>query len=135
MMKSDFLTKDEFYNGFCSFFDFSSDVTKINALRINKDNVFEEKGAKATAGRLYEICTRYDWLNFIVQRDSQWLADMALIAGFVAIKTNAVTKEVTGYDLKKGVKLWLKQKTQSNRRRGWGFLARRAAEKQPKQEN
>ena len=99
------------------------------------------QGQQLAAGKVYEMAQRYRFLRFLIDRKTQLLHDFALISIFAACETNAIVMNWTGISLAEKVKIWLKEKIRlramqkADKPKGWGFLGRRVAEKQPRPEN
>lgn len=123
----DFLSEEEFYAGFKQVFQFAGEWTNTESLPIKQN---EEPGARKTSEKLYQMAKKYRFLNFLVSKQSTWLADAALIGVFVYGKANAVIEEKTKLSITNMIfgKLKWKQKE-------LGFLARLGLVKQQKPEN
>lgn len=107
----DIYTEAEFIDGFRGVFNAGGDITGIQALKINMDDTRERVGSERAAVRLYDACTKYNWLHFMIDKRSGWFADIVIIGSFALAKGRAVAAEV-GYTPKlkfiDKVKLWLK---------------------------
>jgi hypothetical protein len=134
-----YYSKDEFEQVFKSFFDFLKDPAAAG----DCFGTIEEKGRNLAAGRVYEMAQKYRWLNWLIDKQTAVLHDMALISIWAAVETNTIVLNWTGISLFQKVQVWLKSKirlkaeqaAKEGRRSVWGFLGRRAPEKQQKQEN
>lgn len=134
-----YYTKDEFEEVFKSFFDFLKDPTAAGDVF----GTIEEKGRNLAAGRVFDIAQKYRWLNWLIDKQTAVLHDCALISIWAAVETNTIVLNWTGISLFSKVQIWLKgkiktkaeQAAKEGKRSVWGFLGRRAAEKQQKQES
>lgn len=134
---SPFFTEDEFFEGFKGAFGLAADITHLKSFEITET---ELNGAKATSKRIYLLCNKYPFLNFIIDRRSGWLGEAVLIGSFVYGKTDAVLTEKAGFGLKSLIKekvgKW-KKGGKSNKKKLFGLvsLGRREAEKPTEPEN
>lgn len=134
-----YYTKEEFEQVFKGFFDFLKDPTAAGDVF----GTIEEKGRNLAAGRVFEMAQRYKWLNWLIDKQTAVLHDCALISIWAAVETNTIVLNWTGVSIFQKVQIWLKSKiktkaeqaAQEGKRSVWGFLGRRAAEKQQKPEN
>lgn len=131
-----FYTEEEFYLQFKSIFQFAGDRTGIKALPIKES---EERGARITANRIYEMAEKYAFLNFLIDKTTSRLAETILMIQFLAFKSADVYKEKANRSL--GGDLWQKIKRIIKRRKGTqtdtesAYSERQEVEKQPKQGN
>ena len=102
---SRFYTPDEFFEQFKSVFQFASDRTGIQSLPIKES---EERGARITANRIYEMAEKYAFLNFIIDKTTSRLAETILMIQFLAFKSADIYNEKTNRKL--GGDLWAKIK-------------------------
>lgn len=128
-----YYTPDEFYEKFKSVFQYAGDRTGIEALPIKES---EERGARITANRVYEMAEKYAFLNFLIDKTTSRLAETILMIQFLAFKSADVYKEKANRNL--GGDLWQKLKRIIKRRKAQTdteseYLDRQGAEKQPKQ--
>lgn len=133
---SNFYTPDEFYLTFKSVFQFASDRTGIESLPIKES---EERGARITSDRIYEMAERYQFLNFLIDKTTSRLAETILMIQFLAFKSADVYNEKTNRKL--GGDLWAKIKKLIKRRKTAPtdseseYLAHQEAERQQKPAN
>lgn len=138
-INSRYYTQEEFEHVFKDFFDFLKDPKAA-------DDVFctiEEKGRNLAADRVFEMAQRYKWLNWLIDKQTAVLHDFMLISIWAAVETNAIILNWTGVSIFEKVQIWVKlkiktkaeQAAKEGKRSVWGFLGRRAAEKQQKQES
>lgn len=100
-------------------------------------------GRNLTADKIYDLASRYSWLNWIIDSKTQILADFVQISAFLAIETNVIVLNWTGLNLFEKVKLWLKNKAKERQAQakqqgkrtlfGWAFSARPAPAKPTEQ--
>lgn len=109
---SKYYTEEEFYQQFKSIFQFAGDRTGIKSLPI-KDS--EERGARITANRIYEMAEKYAFLNFLIDKTTSRLAETILMIQFLAFKSADIYKEKTNRKL--GGDLWAKIKKLIKRRK------------------
>lgn len=91
-------------------------------------------GRNLTADKIYDLASRYSWLNWIIDSKTQILADFVQISAFVAVETNLIVMNWTGLNLFEKVKLWLKNKARERQAQakqqgkrtllGWAFSGR-----------
>lgn len=81
-------------------------------------------------------------MRFLIDKNAHLFGDMAILALWGTVEANAIILNWTGINYLTKAKIWLNekikqraQKTASDKRKGWGFLGRPVAEKQPKPEN
>lgn len=67
-------------------------------------------GRNLTADKIYDLASRYSWLNWIIDSKTQFLADVVQISAFLAIETNVIVLNWTGLNLFEKVKIWLRNK-------------------------
>ena len=108
-----FYTEEEFYNQFKSIFQFAGDRTGLESLPIKES---EERGARITANRIYEMAEKYAFLNFLIDKTTSRLAETILMIQFLAFKSADVYKEKANRSL--GGDLWQKIKRIIKRRKG-----------------
>lgn len=100
-------------------------------------------GRTLTADKIYNLASRYKWLNWIISPDTQFFADSLQIAAFLAVESNLIVLNWTGVNLWGKLKIWLqtkakeRQSAEKSRRSlfGWVFSGRQAQEKAQGQEN
>lgn len=102
-------------------------------------------GRNLTADKIYNLASRYQWLNWIIDRRAQVLADSLQIAAFLAVESNLVVMNWTGLNLFEKGKLWLKNKAKQRKEQlkngqrrslfGWVFSGRQAAAKATEPQN
>ena len=134
-----FYSQEEFADVFKGFFEFLENPQTAGDVF----GTIEDKGRNLAAGRVYEMAQKYRWLNWLIDRETAVLHDCALISIWTAVETNKIVLNWTGVSLFGKFQLWLKTKIKSKaeqaakegKRSAWGFLARRAAEKQQKPES
>ena len=132
-------SKDEFQEVFNSFFDFLKDP----AAAADCFGTIQDKGRKLAAGRVYDLASRYKWLNWLIDKNTALLHDAALISIWAATEANVIILNWTGISIFEKGQIWLKQKIRAKaeqeaskgKRSVWGFLARRDPEKQQKPAN
>lgn len=139
MTTSNFYSPEEFAKNFADFLDFLKDpATATDAFE-----TLHAEGQSLAADKVYNMATKYKWLNWLIDRRTRLLHDAALLSLFVAVESNAIIMNWTGISLFEKGKLWLKSKIKqrqtaqatSGRRSVWGFLGRQAVEKPQKQES
>lgn len=96
-------------------------------------------GRNLTADKIYNLASRYSWLNWIIDRRAQLLADSLQIAAFLAIESNLIVMNWTGLNIFEKGKLWLKNKAKQRKEQlkngqrrslfGWVFSGRQAPAK------
>ena len=96
-------------------------------------------GRNLTADKIYDLASRYSWLNWIIDSKTQILADFVQISAFLAIETNVIVLNWTGLNLFEKVKLWLKNKARERQAQakqqgkrtlfGWAFSGRQEVAK------
>lgn len=109
---SRFYTPEEFYEQFKSVFQFAGDRTGIQSLPIKEG---EERGARITSDRIYEMAEKYAFLNFIIDKTTSRLAETILMIQFLAFKSADIYNEKTNRKL--GGDLWQKIKKLIKRRK------------------
>lgn len=109
---SKYYTQEEFYEHFKSVFQYAGDRTKIESLPIKES---EERGARITANRIYEMAERYHFLNFLIDKTTSRLAETILMIQFLAFKSADIYNEKTNRKL--GGDLWAKIKKLIKRRK------------------
>ena len=136
--RSKYYTQEEFAKQFDDFLTFlkspQTSADTFEALRA--------EGQGLAAAKIFEMAQKYKWLRFIIDRRSQIVHDAVILSIFAVTETNAIVYNWTGISIIEKGKIWLKGKVKkrveqaktSGRRGVWGFLARRGAEKQPKQD-
>lgn len=102
-------------------------------------------GRNLTADKIYDLASRYTWLNWIIDSKTQILADFVQISAFLAIETNVIVLNWTGLNLFEKVKIWLKNKAKERQAQakakgkrtlfGWAFSARPEVAKPTVQNN
>lgn len=133
-----YYSQGEFEAAFNEFLIFlKSPQTSLDAFE-----TLRAQGQSLAAGKIYKMAEKYKFLRWIIDRRTAVVHDFALIGIFTACETNAIVQNWTGISLAEKGKIWLRNKIKqrqeqqaSGKRRGWGFLGRRDAEKQPKPEN
>lgn len=100
-----------------------------------------ERGQAIAAQRVYELANKYRFLRFLIDKNAHLFGDLAIMSLWATIETNAILLNWTGINYLQKAKIWLNEKIKqkaaqsSGKRKGWGFLGRQAAERQPKPEN
>ena len=137
--EDNYYSQGEFEAAFNEFLIFlKSPQTSLDAFE-----TLRAQGQSLAAGKIYKMAEKYKFLRWIIDRRTAVVHDFALIGIFAACETNAIVQNWTGISLAEKGKIWLRQKIKQrqeqiqagNKRSVWGFLGRRAAEKQPKPEN
>ena len=101
-------------------------------------------GRNLTADKIYSVASRYSWLNWIIDRQTQVFADCLQIAAFLAVESNLIVMNWTGLNMFERLKLWLQQKAEQRkqaRKEGkrkttlfaWAFSGRQEAAKHTEQ--
>ena len=134
-----YYTQEEFQDVFKNFFEFLENPQTAGDVF----GTIEQKGRNLAAGRVYDMAKKYRWLNWLIDKQTAVLHDVALISIWAAVETNTIVLNWTGISLFQKVQIWLKSKIKTKaeqaakegKRSVWGFLGRRAAEKQQKQES
>lgn len=134
-------TQEEFRQKFAGVLEFLENPATAN-------NCIQElvtNGRNLTADKIYSVASRYSWLNWIIDRQTQVFADCLQIAAFLAIESNVIVMNWTGLNMFERVKLWLQNKAEQIRQErregkrktlfGWVFSGRAAAEKHTEQSN
>jgi len=132
---------DEFRAKFQSVLDFLENPAAANDCAAE----LLANGRNLTADKLYNLASRHRWLNWIIDKRSQLLADSLQIAAFVAIESNLIVMNWTGLNMFERVKIWLKNKAKqrqaelkNGQRRslfGWAFSGRQAPAKATEPQN
>lgn len=127
-------TPDEFRAKFAGLLEFlENPATATNCAQELITN-----GRNLTADKIYNLATRYKWLNWIIDRKTQCFADSLQIGAFLAVETNLIVMNWTGLNIFERAKLWLQQKAaqlrqnkkDGNKRKtlfGWAFSGRAEA--------
>ena len=145
MMTQTKIEDDRYYNQAEFESAFNEFLTFLKSPEVSLD-AFESmraKGQTLAAGKIYNLANKYSFLRWMIDRRTALFHDFCLISIFAACETNAIVMNWTGISLAEKGKLWLKSKIKARQQaaqaagkpKGWGFLGRRAAEKQPKPEN
>ena len=133
-----YYTQEEFSKQFDDFLTFlKSPETSANTFE-----ALRAEGQGLAVAKIYEMAQKYKWLRFIIDRRSQVIHDTIVLSIFAITESNAIVYNWTGISLIEKGKIWLRGKIKqraeqartSGRRGVLGFLARRGAAKQPKQE-
>lgn len=132
-------TPEEFRQKFAGILDFLENPAVAN-------NCMQElilNGRNLTADKIYNVASRYKWLNWIIDRKTQVFADGLQIAAFLAVETNLIVMNWTGLNIFEKGKIWLQQKAELRRQAqkdgkrrtlfGWVFSGRQAAERPTEQ--
>lgn len=130
---SRYYTEEEFNQVFGDFMAFLKNPEVATDMFGN----IHEKGQRLAAGKVYEMASKYKFLRFLIDRQTQILHDMLLLSIWAACETEAICMNWTGISLFGKVKIWLrgkiKQKAEESAKEGrrsvWAFLGRRGAEK------
>ena len=134
-------TADEFRAKFQSILEFleSPDAANDCAAELLAN------GRNLTADKIYNLASRYRWLNWIIDRRGQVLADSLQIAAFLAVESNLIVMNWTGLNLFEKAKIWLKNKAKERKEQmkngqrrslfGWVFSGHRAAAKATEPQN
>ena len=134
-----YYSKEEFQDVFNSFFDFLKDPNAA----ADCFGTIQDKGRKLAAGRVFELAQRYKWLNWLIDKQTMIIHDVALISIWAAVETNTIVLNWTGISIFEKGRLWLKTKIKAKaeeqakqgKRGVLAFLGRRDPEKQQKHEN
>lgn len=124
-------TQEEFREKFKAFLEFMEKPETASNCTLE----LITNGRNLTADKIYDLASRYSWLNWIIDSKTQILADFVQISAFLAIETNVIVLNWTGLNLFEKVKIWLKNKAkerqeqakQQGKRRtlfGWRSSAR-----------
>lgn len=136
MAFSNFYTPDEFYLTFKSVFQFAGDRTGIQSLPIKES---EERGARITSDRIYEMAEKYAFLNFLIDKTTSRLAETILMIQFLAFKSADVYKEKAnrnlGSDLWQKIKKYIKHRKTAQMDSESGYSAHQEVGRPPKAEN
>lgn len=134
-------TADEFRAKFQAMLEFLENPAAANDCAAELLN----NGRNLTADKIYNLASRYQWLNWIIDRRAQVLADSLQIAAFLAVESNLVVMNWTGLNLFEKGKLWLKNKAKQRKEQlkngqrrslfGWVFSGRQAAAKATEPQN
>ena len=136
---SRYYTEEEFNQVFGDFMAFLKNPEVATDMFGN----IHEKGQRLAAGKVYEMASKYKFLRFLIDRQTQVLHDMLLLGIWAACETEAICMNWTGISLFGKVKIWLrgkiKQKAEESAKQGkrsvWAFLGLRGAEKAQNPEN
>lgn len=138
---SNLYSQDEFREKFTSFLEFLENPATANdcamELLIN--------GRNLTSDKIYNMASKYSWLNWIIDRQTQVFADFIQISAFLTIESNLIVTNWTGINMLEKGKIWLNNKVkekqaqakQKGRRTlfGWLSSARPDQEKHIEQNN
>lgn len=133
-----YYSRQEFEKCFADFLDF---IKNPNA-SIDTFETLRAEGQQLASGKIYDLASRYKWLNWLIDKRTQLIHDTLLIAIFATTETNAIVYNWTGISLYEKGKIWLKSKIKaraekaktSGKRSVLGFLGLAGAEKQQKPE-
>ena len=138
MTNSGIYTQEEFNKCFNDFLTF----LKSPEVASDAFGNIHERGQAIAAQRVYELAHKYRFLRFLIDKNAHLFGDLAIVTLWGAIEANAIVMNWTGINYLTKAKIWLNekikqraQKSAESKRKGWGFLARQVAEKQPKQED
>lgn len=134
-------TADEFRAKFQSILEFLENPAAANDCAAE----LLANGRNLTADKIYNLASRYRWLNWIIDRRGQVLADSLQIAAFLAVESNVIVMNWTGLNLFEKAKIWLKNKAKERKEQlkngqrrslfGWVFSGHRAAAKATEPQN
>lgn len=137
-MTNSIYTQEEFNKCFNDFLTF----LKSPEVASDAFGNIHEKGQEIASKRIYEMAQKYRFLRFLIDKNAHLFGDMAILALWGTVEANAIILNWTGINYLTKAKIWLNekikqraQKSASDKRKGWGFLGRQVAEKQPKPEN
>ena len=136
MTNSQFYTQEEFNKCFNDFLTF----LKSPEVASDAFGNIHEKGQEIASRRVYELAHKYRFLRFLIDKNTHLFGDLAILTLWGAVEANAIVLNWTGINYLTKAKIWLNEKIKqraqaSAKRKGWGFLGRPVAEKQPKQDN
>ena len=128
-------TPEEFREKFKSFIEFMERPETASNCTLE----LITNGRNLTADKIYDLASRYSWLNWIIDSKTQFLADVVQISAFLAIETNVIVLNWTGLNLFEKVKIWLRNKAKERQEQakqqgkrtlfGWRFSARQEVAK------
>lgn len=104
-------TADEFRAKFQSILEFMENPDAANDCAAE----LLANGRNLTADKIYNLASRYRWLNWIIDRRGQVLADSLQIVAFLVVESNLIVMNWTGLNLFEKVKLWLKNKAKQRK--------------------
>lgn len=137
MMTSNLYTQEEFNKCFNDFLTF----LKSPEVAADTFGNIHERGQQIASTRIYELAQKYRFLRFLIDKNAHLFGDIAIVSLWGAIEANAIILNWTGINYLTKAKLWLNekikqkaQKSAESKRKGWGFLGRPVAEKQPRPE-
>ena len=137
MTNSGIYTQEEFNKCFNDFLTF----LKSPEVAADTFGNIHERGQQIASTRIYELAQKYRFLRFLIDKNAHLFGDIAIVSLWGAIEANAIILNWTGINYLTKAKLWLNekikqkaQKSAESKRKGWGFLGRPVAEKQPKPE-
>lgn len=123
-------TPEEFREKFKSFLEF---IEKPETATNCTLELFSN-GRNLTADKIYDVASRYSWLNWIIDSKTQFMADMVQIGAFLAIETNLIVMNYTNINLFEKGRIWLKNKVKQKQEQakqqgkrtlfGWAFSGR-----------
>ena len=98
------------------------------------------KGQGIAADKIYNLATKYKWLNWLIDRKTQVFQDTMLITIFCYNEADIIGKNWFGVSIKAKVQSWLQNQVkarimQAIKPSGWGFLGRLGVGKRQKPAN
>lgn len=133
---TDFYDKGEFRAAFSEFLEFlhnpQTPAETVEALAA--------KGQGLAADKIYNLASKYKWLNWLIDRRTKFVQDSLLITLFAYQEADAIGKTWFNFSIKEKATKWLenqaKQKIKAALKpSGWGFLGRLGVGKRQKAEN
>lgn len=102
---------EEFRDCFASFLDFLKNPETAN-------DAFAEvvgRGRQLTADKIYNMASRYKWLNWLIDRRTQVVSDAVTIAAFLVFESDLIFQNWTGQSWLQKTKIYLKTKVNQKR--------------------
>lgn len=136
MTNNQFYTQEEFNKCFNDFLTF----LKSPEVAGDTFSSIKNRGQDLASKKVYELAQNYKFLRFLIDKNTHLIGDIVTIGLWASIEFNAIAENWTGINYLTKAKIWLndkiKQRAQASaKRKGWAFLGRPVAEKQPKQDN
>ena len=132
----DFYEQGEFRAAFNEFLNFLHDPKAPG----DSLELLAAKGQGLAADKIYNIASKYKWLNWLIDRKTEFFKDTMLISIFAVQEADLIGRNWFNVSIKEKAKTWLenqaKQRIKSALKpSGWGFLGRLGAAKRQKQES
>lgn len=132
---SDYYSQGEFRAAFDEFLQF------LHNPQAPQDTIeaLAAKGQGLAADKIYNLASKYKWLNWLIDRKTELLKDTMLIGIFAAQEVEIIGRNWFNFSIKEKAKKWLEQQAKQKikaalKPSGWGFLGRLGAARRQKQE-